>query len=121
MGRVLSFGEYVLLRESSARRPAAKSLLYPLGYGGLGLYPPQTWLSAAADAVLYITQDERLYNNKDAPPDDIRHIPGHKQYDNPNTGTDEPFSIKHIPGPEPDKRFHTAGEGPPFSITHLKK
>lgn len=94
-------------------------MLYPLGYGGLGLYPPSTWLSSAADAILYMTADERLFDNGVGPPWSIQHLPGPDPDPNPNCGTGGLFSIKHIPGPDPDPHFNKAGEGSPFSIKHL--
>jgi hypothetical protein len=114
------FKDYLINEE---RRTASKTGLYPMGYGGIGLYPPQDWLTYSADAVLYITQyitqDERLYSNGDKAPFDITHLPGHKQWADPNRGTKEPFDIRHIPGPEPYKNFNTCGENEPFSIKHL--
>lgn len=32
--------------------------LYPLGYGGLGLYPPQEYLARAPDALYYMTTSQ---------------------------------------------------------------
>jgi len=110
------FKDYLINEE---RRTAAKTGLYPMGYGGIGLYPPQDWLTSSADAVLYITQDERLYNNGDKAPFDISHLSGHKQWANSNNGTKGPFDIRHIPGPEPYKNFNTCGENEPFSIKHV--
>lgn len=110
------FKHYLLTEE---RRTAAKTGLYPMGYGGIGLYPPQDWMPYSADAVLYLTQDERLYKNGDNAPNSITHLPGHKHWDNPNNGTKEPFSIQHIKGPEPHKNFNTCGENKPFSIKNI--
>jgi hypothetical protein len=78
-------------------------------------------MTHAADAILYVTQDHRLFKNGDSPPWDIRHLPGHDQWDNPNRGTDCPFSIKHIDGPEPCKTFNSSGDRNPFKITHLPR
>lgn len=90
----LGFKNYLINEE---RRTAAKTGLYPMGYGGIGLYPPQDWMPYSADAVLYVTQDERLYNNGDKAPFDITHLPGHKQCgDRCNRGENKPFLIKHI-------------------------
>lgn len=102
MDRICSFGDWLLLKESSSRRPASKSGLYPLGYGGIGNYPPSWWISAAADAMLYITQDERLFDNGIQGPWSIEHIPGDEQsdkwIDNPHHGENAPFDIRKIPG-----------------------
>lgn len=87
-----------MLREAS-RLTSSKTGLYPLGYGGIGLYPPADYLTHAADAILYLTQDSRLYNNGDNAPFDITHLPGHKQYgDRANSGEAEPFNITDLPG-----------------------
>lgn len=95
MPRALSFHQFAILREDFR----SKTPLYPLGYGGIGLYPTQYFIPYSADAVLYITQDERLFSNGDGPPHDIRHLPGHKLYgDKCNNGEGEPFNIKDVPG-----------------------
>lgn len=104
----------------SEGKTSGKTPLYPMGYGGIGLYPLQTYMPSSADALLYISLDDRLWSNGDGPPWDIRHIPGHRQYKNPNSGTKEPFKITHIPGPEP-VRHNGVGDGKPFSISHVKK
>ena len=50
MERICSFNEYVLLQEGS-RLTSSKTGLYPLGYGGIGLYPDADYLTHAADAI----------------------------------------------------------------------
>jgi hypothetical protein len=98
MKRICSFTDYLMLKEGS-RNSSSKTGLYPLGYGGIGLYPDADYLTHAADAVLYLTQDKRLFSNQDYGPDDITNLPGHKLYgDRVNNGENEPFAIKHIPG-----------------------
>lgn len=98
MANSLGFQEYVLLKEGNSRT-ALKTLLYPLSYGGLGNYPPAHYLPQAADAVLYVSEDERLYCNGDKSPFDISHIPGHKQYgDYVNNGEGKPWDIHLVPG-----------------------
>jgi hypothetical protein len=104
MGKACGFNDYLLLREGNTRT-ALKSLLYPLGYGGLGNYPPAHYIPQAADAVLYISKDDRLWCNGDHSPWNITHLPGHKQYgDTINNGDSEPWNIKDMPGKsiEPD-------------------
>lgn len=113
----ISFKNWLLMSEG---KTSGKTLLYPLGYGGIGLYPLQTYLPGSADAILYVSIDKRLYDNGDGPPFDISHLPGHKQWKNPNNGTGEPFSIKHVPGKEPHNNFNDVGERKPFSIKHIK-
>jgi hypothetical protein len=98
MDKIPSFEQFVLLKEGNTRS-ALKTLLYPLGYGGLGNYPPLHFIPQAADAILYISKDERLFCNGDGPPWDISHLPGHKQYgDKINNGEGEPYDIRDLPG-----------------------
>lgn len=88
----------MMLKEGS-RTPSSKTGLYPLGYGGIGLYPDSDYLTHAADAILYLTIDKRLYHNGDNPPFDIRHLPGEEGYgDDFHTGEAKPFDITDLPG-----------------------
>jgi hypothetical protein len=105
MERLCNFQEYVSLRDGGKTQVTisedfrAKTSLYPLGYGGIGLYPLSWYMPYSADAVLYVTQDERLYCNGDKAPFDISHIPGHKQFgDRINNGESKPFDLSKIPG-----------------------
>jgi hypothetical protein len=115
MERICSFTEYVTLREG-ARLTSSKTGLYPLGYGGIGLYPNADYLTHAADAILYLTQDSRLYDNGDKAPFDISHLPGHTQYgDRVNSGEAEPFDIRDLPGKVvPPKETPVPGKIVPF-------
>lgn len=72
-----SFSEFLNLNEGL--RGGGKTGLYPLGYGGIGLYPPATMLTAAADALFYLSQDERFSSWWEGSPFDISHIPGKPQ------------------------------------------
>lgn len=92
---MLSFSSYI----EGARNSSSKTGLYPLSYGGLGLYADSDYLTHAADAVLYLTQDKRLYSNKDNAPFSITHLPGHEQFgDKINSGENHPFDITHLGG-----------------------
>jgi hypothetical protein len=88
----------------AAGRPGGKTMLYPLGYGGIGLYPPQDSLTHAADAILYVTEDPRLkYLGVEGHPHSIKHIPGGPStekngYITHPPGEGEPFAINHLPG-----------------------
>jgi len=110
MHTLLSFKNYELYREN-ARRTGSKTVLYPLGYAGIGLYPDADYMTHAADAVLYLSIDKRLYHNGDKAPFDIRHIPGHKQYgDKVNNGDSVPFDITKVPGkPTPHSKLPSDG------------
>jgi hypothetical protein len=68
----MDFKKWLLLQEVEAT--SGKTGLYPLGYGGIGLYPLQYFLPIAADAITYIDQDKRLYNNGEKAPFPITHI-----------------------------------------------
>ena len=115
----LSFKNWLSFNEG---KTSGKTGLYPLGYGGIGLYPLQTYLPPSADALLYISIDDRLYKNGDGPPFDIRHLPGEPKFKGDgNNGTKAPFDIRHIEGPEPNKKFHSAKDNKPFSINHIEK
>jgi hypothetical protein len=93
-----TFNEFLLLKEDD-RRTGTKTGLYPLGYGGIGLYPDANLMAHSADAAFYISIDNRLFRNGDAAPFSITHLPGHKQYgDAANSGDNEPFDINHLPG-----------------------
>jgi hypothetical protein len=119
MKKIYSFEEFVLLKEG-ARNSSSKTGLYPLGYGGIGLYPLADYLTHAADAVVYVTQDERLYHNGDKAPFDITHLPGHKQYgDAINNGDKAPFCIDHLPPPPAESCKMNVGDKKPFKIDHL--
>lgn len=114
MKRICTFSEFMVLKEDD-RRTGGKTGLYPLGYGGIGLYPDADMMTQSADAVFYLSIDNRLFSNGDVAPFSIAHLPGHKQYDNPNSGENEPFDISHIPGDVvPPKDSPLAGKSIPF-------
>jgi hypothetical protein len=48
MGKACGFDEFLLLKEGNTRT-ALNSVLYPLGYGGLGNYPPSHYIPQAAE------------------------------------------------------------------------
>lgn len=53
----LSFRKWLV---EHATRPGAKQSLYPLSYGGIGLYTPPDYMNWAADAVTYLPQQNRF-------------------------------------------------------------
>jgi hypothetical protein len=96
----MDFKNWLNLQESSAGRPANKSGLYPLGYGGIGLYPELNFIPRAADAITYMTMDKRLKGH-DGPPHDITHLPGKASTAKGNTtslpiGDGSPWKIDHL-------------------------
>jgi hypothetical protein len=55
--------------------PGSKTGLYPMSYGGIGLYPPPWYLTRSADAIYYLTNDERIYRSEEGGKFNIKHIP----------------------------------------------
>lgn len=53
----MRFKEWLL--KEAAGQPGAKQALYPMGYGGIGLYPPSDVITWAADAVTYMPTNMR--------------------------------------------------------------
>lgn len=98
----MNFREW-LVKEGS--NPGAKTGLYPLGYGGVGLYPPQWYLTRSADAIFYLSIDERIYSGKDGGKFDITHLAG-KPNQKMNGGEKGIWDISHLDG----KPSHSAGK-----------
>lgn len=101
---------------NEASNGGSKTGLYPPGYGGIALYPPQWYLTRSADAIFYLSIDDRIYNFKN-----------HKMVDTSlNTGEGGLWNIKHIPGggdqakPTKDGMGINNGEGGMWSIKHIK-
>jgi len=103
---------------------SGKTGLYPLGYGGIGLYPPQCYLTRSADAIYYLSIDERIYKAKDGPPFDITHLPGKASHKSAEPGEGGIWDISKLPGKpshlRPEPNGAKPGDGPPWSIKHLK-
>ena len=116
----MNFKEW-LLKESS--NTSGKTGLYPLGYGGIGLFPPQWYISRSADAIFYLSIDDRIYKGKDDESFDITHLPG-KVPSSLNKGDAGVWDISHIKGKPSHKvqKDYAAknGEGEPWNIKHLK-
>jgi hypothetical protein len=96
--------------------------LYPLGYGGIGLYPPAWYLTRSADAIFYLSIDERIYKGDDGGDFDITKMPRSPKKEF-NSGESGLWDITHLKG----KPSHAAkkdyaaknGEKSPWNITHL--
>lgn len=54
----MQFKEWLILQEN-ATRPGAKQGLYPIGYGGIALYPPSDIINWSADAITYMPKKDR--------------------------------------------------------------
>jgi hypothetical protein len=105
--------------------PGAKTGLYPLGYGGIGLYPPQWYITRSADAIFYMSIDDRIYRAKEGGQFDITHIP-EKSPEKMNHGDGEPWKIKHLKQTTPSnllgKNYVPApGDGGLWNIKKLKE
>ena len=110
----MQFKDWLNINEAS--NPGSKTGLYPPGYGGIALYPPQWYLTRSADAIFYLSIDDRIYNFKN-----------HKMIDTSlNTGEGGLWNIKHIPGggdqakPTKDGLGVNNGEGGMWNIKHIK-
>jgi len=62
---------YVKLTEGQT---SGKTGLYPLGYGGIGNYPPAYLIPRSADALYYIDADQRLQHVWEKEPFRIDHL-----------------------------------------------
>lgn len=67
----MEFREW-LMKEGS--NPGAKTGLYALGYGGIGLYPPAWYPTRSADALYYMSIDNRIYKGNEGTPFNITHL-----------------------------------------------
>lgn len=54
---MIGFKDWLVITEGSMR-PGQRWGLYPPGYGGMGLYPPQDWLPGDADAITYMPTND---------------------------------------------------------------
>jgi hypothetical protein len=71
---MISFDQFLDLQEG--HRNAGKTGLYPLGYDGIGNYPPADIMTSAADALYYLSIDDRFSSWWEGSPFSISHIPG---------------------------------------------
>jgi hypothetical protein len=112
----MNFKEW-LLKEA---QEGSKTGLYPLGYGGVGLYPPQWYLTRSADAIFYLSTDERIYDNKEKK---LKGLPG-RVPKSMNRGDAGSWDISHLEGKpsHPIGKDYAAkiGEKGIWDITHLK-
>lgn len=53
----MEFKEWLLKEDAGS--PGAKQSLYPMGYGGIGLYPPSDVITWGADAITYMPKELR--------------------------------------------------------------
>lgn len=116
----MNFKEWLLNERSNT---SGKTGLYPLGYGGIGLFPPQWYLTRSADAIFYLSIDDRIYKSKDKGSFDISHLPGNSNT-SLNKGENGLWDISHLKGKPSHKtcKDYAAknGEGEPWKINHIK-
>lgn len=117
----MNFREWLLGEGSN---PGAKTGLYPLGYGGIGLYPPSWYPTRSADAIYYLSIDERIYKGKDGGKFDITHLRP-KSDETMNRGDDGTWDITHLKG-RPTHKVGSdyaakTGDGGIWDITHIKR
>lgn len=103
--------------------PGTKTVLYPLGYGGIGLYPPQWYPTRSADAIFYMSIDERIYKGSDGGEFDITQIPG-EVMSSMDQGEGGIWDISRLGG-SPNRssgRNYAAnsGNGGMWDISHIK-
>ena len=74
---------YDLWKVLTECKTSGKTGLYPLGYGGIGNYPPAYLLPGSADAIYYISADERLQKCWEKEPFKIDHLKPHPIWTKP--------------------------------------
>jgi len=117
----MNFREWLV---SEGSNPGAKTGLYPLGYGGIGLYPPSWYPTRSADAIYYSSIDERLYKGRDGGKFDITHLkPTSKG--TMNRGERGLWNIAHLKG-RPSHRAGSdmaanAGDGGMWDIRGVRR
>lgn len=116
----MNFKEW-LLKEGS--NPGAKTGLYPLGYGGIGLYPTAWYPTRSADAIYYLSIDERIYKSKDGGQFSISHL--HPKAPNKmNKGENGTWNISHLKGKPTHKAGNdyaaNVGDKGIWNISHIK-
>lgn len=117
----MNFKEWLM---SEGSNPGAKTGLYPLGYGGIGLYPPQWYPTRSADAIFYMSIDERIYKGKDGGKFDITHLKP-KSNEELNSGEEGLWDISKLKGKPSHKigKDYAAkvGDKGVWNISHIKK
>jgi len=124
---MITFKEWIQNKHPSfiveGTNPGAKTGLYPLGYGGIGLYPPQWYLTRSADAIFYMSIDDRICKNYDGGKFSIKHIEKSPP-SSMNSGDKGSWDISHLKGKpsHPQNKNYAAnyGEKAPWDITKLK-
>lgn len=104
--------------------------LYPLGYQGVGQYPPEYLAALFPDALIYIAADERLQKCWEAEPFKIDHLKPqpifNKAYGklslvstHPKLPPGESVPWKPLP-PDPDEKLYPSGPAHPCMVSEPK-
>jgi hypothetical protein len=117
----MNFKEWLF---SEGSNPGSKTGLYPLGYGGIGLYPPPWYPTRSADAIYYLSIDERIYKGRDGGDFDITHLkPTSKT--KMNRGENGTWDITHLKGRPSHKAGSdmaaNVGDGGIWDITGVRR
>jgi len=91
---MMNFREWLV---SEGSNPGVKTGLYPLGYGGVGLYPAAWYPTRSADAIYYMSIDERIYKGKEGGAFDITHL-APKSKETMNSGDGGVWDISGLKG-----------------------
>lgn len=107
---MISFDQF--LSRLNEGRAGSKTGLYPLGYDGIGNYPPAYMMPTSADTLYYLSIDDRFAGWWEGKPFDITHIHGEpvepKGHSLP--GKEVPHKPSDMPGkPMPPKYRMPAG------------
>ena len=116
----MNFREWLMAEGSN---PGAKTGLYPLGYGGIGLYPEPWYLTRSADAIYYLSIDERIYKGREGGSFDITHLKP-KSKETMNSGENGTWDISRLKG-RPSHRAGNdnaagVGDGGVWDITSIR-
>ena len=117
----MNFREWLV---SEGSNPGGKTGLYALGYAGIGLYPPSWYTTRTADAIYYLSIDERIYKGKEGKPFDLGRLPP-KSKESLNSGEGGVWDIHKLKG-RPSHRVGrdlamSKGDSPIWSLKHLAK
>lgn len=117
----MNFREWLI---SEGSNPGSKTGLYPLGYGGVGLYPPPWYLTRSADAIYYLSIDERIYKGKEGGKFSITHLPPNskKTMNSGEKGLWDISKLKGKPSHQIGRDYASKiGDEGIWNIKHIKK
>ena len=116
----MHFKEWLI---NEMKATSGKTGLYPLGYAGIGLYPPSAYIPVAADTIYYMSVDERLfkYSEWKLKQQKVGGKPSHLKMP---PGEVAPWDITKVPGKPSHQKIGdiaaNPGEGEPWNIRILK-